>query len=102
MSKSKHTEGPWKASYNRKFGNYQIWAGDFWIANTKCEACPVDHEANALLIAAGPDLLAALEMLLNRTANPITDHAFYTLEDARKAARAAIAKAEPWSQESAK
>jgi len=44
-------------------------------------------------ITAVPDLIQAVEMLLERTANPITDHAFYTLNDARGVARAALAKA---------
>jgi hypothetical protein len=45
----------------------------------------------ANLIAQRDGLVRACEMLLDRTANPVEDHAFYTLADARKAARDAIA-----------
>lgn len=54
-------------------------------AKTKGEA-----EANARLIAAAPDLLAALKAMLNRYGDK-TEHPFC---DASISARAAIAKAE--------
>ena len=70
MSESKHTHtaGPWIARYSDRFDNYQIFgAGPTgqrpWICNTKCESVPSQHEANARLIAAAPELLEALKGL---------------------------------------
>jgi hypothetical protein len=51
-------------------------------------------EKTALAIKAQRDaLFEACRMLLDRTANPITDHAFYTLEDAREKAIQAMREA---------
>lgn len=58
---------------------------------------PGEHEANARLIAAAPDLLAALKALLREeplTYEGSTDAKLYCSVDALAAARAAIAKAE--------
>lgn len=85
---SKHTPGPWKVDA----------MGNVWSADTKvCEMSehPVmasgcyrektddEHRANARLIAAAPDLLAALERIADETA------ATWVCD----VARAAIAKA---------
>jgi hypothetical protein len=94
----KHTQGPWRSNYP------QITAqGDMALtvavvlyrednnaradsaAKTKGEA-----EANARLIAAAPELLAALKAMLNRYGDK-TEHPFC---DASISARAAISKAE--------
>jgi hypothetical protein len=64
----KHTQGPWiaylygKDSYGRTIATVGVNDGD----NRICELCAVDLpvdsiEANAHLIAAAPDLLAALK-----------------------------------------
>jgi hypothetical protein len=94
----KHTQGPWRSNYP------QITAqGDMALtvavvlyrednnaradsaAKTKGEA-----EANARLIAAAPELLAALKAMLNRYGDK-TEHPFC---HASISARAAISKAE--------
>lgn len=72
MSKSQHTPGPWKALEGKN--GWQIHTDNkpgkgspntnHWIANIKCESCPAHEEANALLIAAAPDLLEALDIVV--------------------------------------
>lgn len=70
---TKHTPGPWQISdnVNNHCGTgcwYQITRGDEYV----CEIYAIEeknpdiekHEANARLIAAAPDLLAACEALL--------------------------------------
>lgn len=65
MSTAKHTPGPWVARYDYRRDNYQIF-GDGrdgmrpWLAITKCESVPAQHEANARLIAAAPELIDVL------------------------------------------
>ncbi len=64
---SKHTPGPWKVSLNKnvpliyqdKFSNYTIWA----IAKINDDEVG-DRKANAILIAAAPELLESLEEML--------------------------------------
>lgn len=97
---AKHTPGPWKARYSEKRDNYQIWGNGHWIANTKCESTPRDHEANAHLISASPDLLEATRGALPfLVAIAKQHHGSFELEDADDDSaigklRAAIAKAE--------
>jgi hypothetical protein len=79
-----HTPGPWYVDiYNNILHKGEMVA-------FACISGGYPEKANARLIAAAPEMLEALEMLIDRTANPITDHAFYTLEDARSKGRAAI------------
>lgn len=78
-----HTPGPWRMHDGMLIGDNNIIVCDPYGPNPQ----------DAALIAAAPDLLRACEMLLDRTANPITDHAFYTLEDARVEAFAVIQRA---------
>lgn len=89
---TKHTRGPWEVNKTR-YGS--IWIGGAEIADTgfQTEIASVCSEygemsrANAALIAAGPDLLAALKQCLEDDAGdlePATVHA----------AMQAIAKAE--------
>lgn len=66
MTETKFTPGPWEALFDKRRDNYSIFGGAskgarHWIANTKCESTPRDHAANAHLIAAAPELYAALE-----------------------------------------
>jgi hypothetical protein len=81
---SKHSPGPWRFEPHSVDSNYML----IYCSNTPGEG---DHvrgycgAANARLIAAAPDLLQALQELLN--ANPGTENK-WTL-----AANAAIAKA---------
>jgi hypothetical protein len=67
---AKHTPGPWFLSPQRKFVRYKN--GDMGSANI-CEmgqGAPLDEdEANAVLIAAAPDLLIALDELASAVAD---------------------------------
>lgn len=86
---SKHTPGPWEAAHN---GNYwEIVAGREFIGDT-CASKHLDSgdngEANARLIAAAPDLLAALNIAVRQNSHDMQ----MTGEELRICA-AAIAKA---------
>ena len=69
MTKSKHTPGPWTITQRRKSRSNVWWinAGDRAIASTVASHLgmpalpPWEVTANAALIAAGPELLAACE-----------------------------------------
>lgn len=109
MSESKFTPGPWRMngptgptmqSYSQPF----CIAGTGEFAYTLIAGCFGDikggteiAEANARLIAAAPDLLEALEHIVNAVAICTDDHGNLTAEicqaDDFRAARAAIAKA---------
>lgn len=86
----KHTPGPWDRNI-KAGGKYPIiFAGrNQHVAQACQQKNPDETEANISLIAAAPDLLAALEALLDPATNE--DGGWYT--DARRAARAAIARA---------
>lgn len=83
---TKYTPGPWIA-YD--------FAADWWVANPEDDSGPMlrvgsDHdrrEANARLIAAAPELLEALELLLRE------EERGTVCEIDRQTARTAIAKA---------
>lgn len=81
---AQHTPGPWHVE-TRDEGDY-VYAGDFRICY------PLGCEGNASLIAAAPELLAALSDLLKAASvkgiNPIM------YENCKTKARAAIAKAQ--------
>jgi hypothetical protein len=85
-----HTPGPWAFDYDQNynrfnlrgktsFGHFQGWSSD----GVTTEA---EDKANARLIAAAPDLLAALEHIVSTQ---------IATENFLKCARAAIAKAKP-------
>lgn len=62
----KHTKGPWFSDGDKHAMNLDIVGPSGRIAMMDCENFEVDDdeiEANARLIAAAPDLLAALEYL---------------------------------------
>lgn len=73
-----HSPGPWKAIEGNR--GWQIHTDhkaskgaanvNHWIANIKCESCPAHEEGNALLIAAAPELLLALDELLEAYSKP--------------------------------
>jgi hypothetical protein len=104
MNKAKHTPGPWQFNEYPHYTDFTIWGGG--------GAFPVvtefddrgDHTvttANARLIAAAPDLLAALqraEALLRIACNPGIDKNFTlctsSCQWAANEARAALAKAQ--------
>lgn len=84
----KSTPGPWTAEKNGGKGAWIKGANGEWSAM----ACGTDDEnadANARLIAAAPDLLEALKVMIDITVGDI-----YSLDPAITAARKAIAKAE--------
>jgi hypothetical protein len=99
MSIRLHTPGPWTVDYTDDY--LRIYAGDLLIAEVNgstehIEVRGLDEEtteANAWLIAAAPDLLAALERILARveTLNLFTERG----EDAKLVEQgcAAIGKA---------
>lgn len=95
---AKHTQGPWRRMPYRDSTNLSLTitsdSGD--IAHVHgWQGEPDHHDADAHLIAAAPDLLAACEALLSFVipyAVPNTDEGRKKLE-ARVAAEDAIAKA---------
>jgi hypothetical protein len=91
MSEHKHTPGPWKprkSSY-RIEGVEDTWCID-WSPDQEEVAEIVHGEANAHLIAAAPDLLAACELALNGI--ELSNGVPYS-EDVITELRAAIARA---------
>ena len=87
--RSKHTPGPWMVADDCVRVITMPTADDYQIAHCDAGAFSPDYEecaANATLIAAAPDLLAALEGLLPMWESGIK-------EPWIEAARAAIAKA---------
>jgi len=84
-----HTPGPWTiqgSSINNveRRENICQWHVDI-------DKQPADHQANARLIAAAPDLLAALEYITSNSENMRDNHMAYP--KGIDAARAAIEKA---------
>jgi hypothetical protein len=92
---SEHTPGPWTAFAlpdRDGFCTHQI----HWSPDGECVTDGVYGEANALLIAAAPDLLSALRTLLAESEDwaEVLNGERPSLLDAIDAARSAIAKAE--------
>lgn len=81
MTKTQHTPGPWSQD------NGHIWHGDIHIAalTQNWSDGGTQKLANARLIAAAPDLLAALQA--------ICDGVNWAHADCREVARAAIKQA---------
>ena len=90
-----HTDGPWSANLNGLSRDKQD--APQWNVGKTCEclvilpnrSTPEETEANAHLIAAAPDLLAALEDCANWLSRSVRDDDREMAEDAR----AVIAKA---------
>jgi 2-oxo-4-hydroxy-4-carboxy--5-ureidoimidazoline (OHCU) decarboxylase len=97
MKKAKHTPGPWSAMV---IGRNNMDRGTVMVATTYRDGMAIDcfnsgstfaeSAANAHLIAAAPELLEALQRLLNE-AHP--NQQYVNGHPAAEAARAAIAKA---------
>jgi hypothetical protein len=87
MSTQKHTDGPWKFRFESIDSEWAIvtTASGSIIANVNSD---LRQKANARLIAAAPDLLAALKKVLTMT------EGIAPLGSFGEQARAAIAKAE--------
>jgi hypothetical protein len=91
---TQHTPGPWGTDHkdhDSPYQNIKIKAGSktvctIWIDDAPDHAFNSEQEANARLIAAAPDLLEALQNLVN-------GNGFAPSESLEKA-RAALAKAE--------
>ena len=82
---AKHTPGPWRVENPEQFGR-DIYAGRVQVASTFYIGISHEEEgANARLIAAVPDLLAALEQ--------IAAISWVIPAEIGRIARAAIAKA---------
>lgn len=97
---TKHTPGPWTMAAPK--GNLTAWAIESamqhpvaWVAQTLADN-RID-DANARLIAAAPELLAALEKCENvigmaRLQGKLSDNPFDPVNDALLAARAVLDK----------
>lgn len=92
MKTTQHTTAPWKLVKTTTKGEFGI---DYKIRNNQdsliCTIGPNSQDANARLIAAAPDLLLALEMLVLGADNDLTTEEIRAY--IQKEARAAIAKA---------
>ena len=93
---SKHTPGPWRAVHHGY--NLAIRAGDIidplaYFPNAE-SFDPAATEANARLIAAAPELLAALRLCVLKFSQLLDTGMTLGMARALDEARAAIAKAE--------
>lgn len=101
MSEAKHTPGPWRV-YGAQNGNYRIVYNESgnWLAEVFDDGEPIPGrvEADALLIAAAPEMLDALRQIVRwhgRRGGPSDDLLPIEDQDAEIAdAICAIAKAE--------
>ena len=80
--RKEHTPGPWHKNERRGPSGFGIWIPSFEIAT-------VSSEEDARLIAAAPELLKALKMLIEDYYDDHSDH----VECGVLSARAAIARA---------
>ena len=92
---SKHTPGPWIIDGNGiktsiSAGSKHIAMVNYWHVGGADDVIGEEHEANARLIAAAPDLLKALHRIVD--AEEIDSPSYQTKSE--RIARAAIAKAE--------
>lgn len=98
MSEAKHTPGPWyyikddewSHSVVTRHGELPDGSPNYWTVASVNKRREPEHEANASLIAAAPDLLDALKGALNHWAVPSS---ICIDRPAYEKARAAIAKA---------
>lgn len=80
-----HTPGPWSIAGSGYGLDVRCAAGNIVGMTRRFGQNPAEVEANARLVAAAPDLLAALEYVMSAHGEQLTD--------ALEAARAAIAAA---------
>lgn len=59
MDNSQHTPGPWKATWHNGGRFLSIRSGEY-VGVARVNTTNIDRDANALLIAAAPELLSAL------------------------------------------
>lgn len=92
-TQAKHTPGPWRAVLDIQPGRPDRWLVRGPDRGLICETFGLEDRADAHLIASGPELLAALRLLL--TSEMPTDPMQAKIESGKRdIARAAIAKAE--------
>lgn len=88
--KTKHTPGPW--NYSKGYGwGFNVSAGKFTQVVKPDERGPIGKEEDARLIAAAPDLLVAVQGLLNLFEQH--EKRGHTISPVGDFARAAVAKA---------
>lgn len=93
METIKHTPGPWTINHTSDGKAALIMLG--FVASVELDQNP-DGEANALLIAAAPDLLEALDNLCKQVARDCSissDPKYFTLLERHQEAWQAIKKA---------
>jgi hypothetical protein len=86
----------WYIDGSASMGNLDVFASDYRVCMIDCESDTVsesDHEANARLIVAAPDLLAVVCEMLGAAETDILDETSNVWRSAMISARAAIAKA---------
>lgn len=86
-----HTPGPWRAELNRQ-GDYRIVYNDRgnWLAEVHDDDEPEAAKADAALIAAAPELLAAAKLALSEAESWVHDQL-----DGTSALDSALARLEP-------
>lgn len=95
MSEAKHTPGPWKTFDDPK-SNYGVQVNADNAVKAKKVVCRVggpDRDANARLIAAAPDMLAALKEGAQCLEDVARDEGGWAWEEVLDGMRTAIAKA---------
>lgn len=98
MTQSKHTPGPWairEHNYGDVNGAHGVFGPDSPLPIVNCVYGDdlSQSDANANLIAAAPELLAACQMAVSRPENITPAQLMQLSADTRDALRAAIAKA---------
>ena len=89
MSAAQHTPGPWKRT-----SETMIHGGSSYVARIQRGPLPPDEvTANARLICAAPDLLAALNHIAYELIGELEANAAHVLNEVVRIARAAIARA---------
>jgi len=99
MTDGKHTPGPWRVEGNQErafhISTDNVMVGPYVVAGG-IVACDIEHEPNARLIAAAPEMLEALrEMLATYCDHGRSVHggAKFCRDTTHDRARAALAKA---------
>lgn len=99
---SEHTPGPWTVSDKNSYDDFNIRDGDKRVVAQAIHPWTVDNAAdevaaNARLIAAAPDLLAALEAVVRDVERVAKNDVIWpaTLKQARAAIRKATAERAP-------
>lgn len=89
---NKHTPGPWRIVQDRVPASLEVYAGKTAIAECWRRADVETEIANARLIAAAPELLVALQLMVDRFIDTEGSYGVWENE-AIEAARATIEKA---------